>query len=223
MQRRGVTSYQNLLLLQNLYRLKAVGYDYIDPVTVNLRDDQMLPSEIGALQRMITTCHLCDLSKSRTQAMAGTGNPDAELMIIDAYVSMAEDESCRYFAGRSGLSLQKMVEKVLQLPAEAVYYTHAVKCKPSGSKTPSTSEWNSCKPYLFKQIELVDPKIVVALGDDAYRLLTGDTTPFEQLRGQKIAFGERTLVPIYHPHYLLRNPSLKRVTLHDLNTIKSCL
>ena len=218
-----MTSYQNLLLLQNLYRLKAVGYDYIDPVTVNIRNDQMLPAEIPALERMITTCHLCDLSKSRSQAMAGTGNPNADVMVIDAYVSMAEDESGQYFAGRSGLSLRKMIENVLGLPAESVYLTHAVKCKPSGSKTPSASEWHSCRPYLFRQIELVDPKIIIALGSDACRLLTEDDAPFEQLRGQKIAFGTRTLVPIYHPQYLLRNPSLKQVTLNDLNTIKSCL
>jgi DNA polymerase len=218
-----VTSYQNLLLLQNLYRLKAVGFDYIDPVTANLRNDQMLPSDMESLGHMIGSCHLCDLSKSRSQAMAGTGNPDADVMIIDAYVSMAEDESGQYYAGRSGLSLKKMVENVLQLPCDSVFLTHAVKCKPSGSKVPSTSEWNSCKPYLFRQIELVNPSIIIALGGDAYRLLTEDSSAFDQVRGQKIAFGNRTLVPIYHPQYLLRNPSLKQVTLHDLNTIKSCL
>ena len=218
-----MTSYQNLLLLQNLYRLKAVGFEHIDPLTVNLRNDQMLPSDMETLKQMIGTCHLCDLSKSRSQAMPGIGSPDAEVMIVDAYVSMAEDESGHYFAGRSGLSLKKMIENVLKLPAERIFLTHAVKCKPSGSKLPSASEWNSCKPYLFRQIELVDPKIVVALGSDAYRLLTEDTTAFDQVRGQKITFGNRTLIPIYHPQYLLRNPSLKQVTLHDLNTIKSCL
>ena len=218
-----MTSYQNLMLLQNLYRLKAMGFGYIDPVTINVRNDQSLPSEIQALHGMISGCHLCDLSKSRTRVMSGWGIPDARLMIVDDYVSLAEDESGVYFAGRSGASLRKMVENVLELPAESVYMTHAVKCKPSGSKTPSPSEWNSCKPYLFKQIEIVAPKVIVALGPDAYTLLTGDESPFEQVRGRKVAFGERTVVPIYHPQYLLRNPSLKQVTLHDLYTIKSCL
>lgn len=216
-------SFQNLMLLQNLYRLKASGAKYIDPITINVRNDQSLPGDLGALHQMIASCHLCDLSKSRTRAMTGWGAPKADLMIVDDYVSMAEDESGSHFAGRSGSSLKKMIENVLMIPHQSAYLTHAVKCKPSGTKTPSPSEWSSCKPYLFKQIELVAPKVIVALGPDAYSLLTGDETPFEQVRGQKIAFGNHTVVPIYHPQYLLRNPSLKQVTLHDLHTIKSCL
>ncbi len=216
-------SYQNLLLLQNLYRLKAIGFDHIDPVTVNIRNDQTLPQQIVPLQQMVSGCHLCDLSKSRTQAMPGFGNPQADVMILDAYVSMAEDESGLYFAGRSGASLRKMIENVLEIPHTSVYLTHAVKCKPSGTKIPSPSEWNSCKPYLFKEIELIKPRIIIALGPDAYQMLTGDESPFEQVRGQKIPFGNMTVIPIFHPHYLLVNPSKKQVTLHDLQTIKSCL
>ena len=210
-------------MLQNLYRLKAVGFDYIDPLSVNVRDDHTLPSNLPQLRRMVSGCHLCDLSKSRTRVMEGFGNLEAEVMVVDAYVSMAEDESGLYFAGRSGASLKKMIENVLQIPHQNVYMTHAVKCKPSGTKTPSASEWSSCRPYLFKEIELVRPRIIVALGADAYTLLSEDETPFEQVRGQKIAFGNATLIPIYHPQYLLRNPSLKQVTFHDLQTIKSCL
>jgi DNA polymerase len=218
-----VTSFQNLVLLQNLYRLKAVGFDYIDPVTVNVRDDLSLPADLQQMQRMVSTCHLCDLSKSRTRAMEGFGNPNAEVMVVDAYVSMAEDESGLYFAGRSGASLKKMIENVLQIPHQSVYMTHAVKCKPAGSNTPSPSEWSSCSPYLFKEIDLVAPRVIIALGADAYRLLCNDESPFEQVRGQKVVFGNATLIPIYHPQYLLRNPSLKQVTFHDLQTIKGCL
>jgi DNA polymerase len=218
-----VKSFQNLMLLQNLYRLKAIGFNYIDPVTINVKNDQSLPIQLAPLHQMIATCHLCDLSKSRSRAMPGSGNPDAEVLIVDAYVSMAEDESGTYFAGRSGATLKKMIENVLQIPYESVYITHAVKCKPSGTKTPSPSEWNSCKPYLFKQIELVRPKVIIALGADAYSLLTDDDASFEQVRGQKIAFGSHTLIPIHHPQFLLRNPSQKQVTFHDLQTIKSCL
>jgi len=221
--RGGVNSYQNLMMLQNLYRLKASGAAYIDPLTINIRNDQSLPSAMEPLCRLIASCHLCDLSKSRSRAIAGFGNPDADVMIVDAYVSLAEDESGTPYAGRSGATLKKMVENVLLLPHDAVYLTHAVKCKPAGTKIPSDSEWNSCKPYLYRQIELVRPRIIVPLGPDAYRLISGDETPFEQVRGQKIAFGEYTLIPIYHPQYLLRNPSLKPVAFRDLQTIKSAL
>ncbi len=85
------------------------------------------------------------------------------------------------------------------------------------------SEFESCKAYLFKQIDLIQPKIIIALGEKAYRLITGDTTPFEQVRGEHVNFSTFSLIPIYHPTYLLRNPSLKRETLYDLNKIKSIL
>lgn len=211
------------MVLQNLYRLQAIGYDYIDPIVINHKNAGDLPSDLNAMAHLISQCHLCDLSKSRTQSMSGIGNPQAKLMIVDAYVSIAEDESNQYFSGRSGLTLQKMVENVLQIPLEDVFYTHGVKCKPLGAKQPSNSEIQSCKPYLFKQIEIIKPHIIIALGEDAYRLLTADTTSFDKIRGQKIQFGDQQVVPIYHPAYLLRNPSQKKITQYDLEMIKGLL
>jgi len=211
-------------MLQNLYRLKAVGFNYSDPfVTNKAAASQQLPDDLAQLHAMIGECHLCDLSKSRSQSMGGSGNPDADLMIIDAYVSVSEDSNNSYYVGRSGESLVKMIENVIGLRKEDVYITHAVKCKPLGTNTPSDSEFASCKSYLYKQIELIRPKVIMTLGPDAYRLLSNDDTVFEQVRGHKINFGEYTVVPIFHPQFLLRNPSLKSETLSDLKTIKSCL
>jgi len=211
-------------MLQNLYRLKALGFSYSDPFVTNISTaSQQLPDDLTQLQSIIGGCHLCDLSKSRRQSMGGTGNPNADLLIIDAYVSVSEDATNSYYAGRSGESLIKMIENVIGIKKEDVYITHAVKCKPLGTNIPSQSEFASCKPYLYKQIEAIRPKVVMALGPDAYRLLSGDDTPFEQVRGHKINFGDYTIVPIYHPQFLLRNPSLKSETLRDLKIIKSCL
>jgi len=211
-------------MLQNLYRLKALGFSYSDPFMTNRATaSQQLPVDLAQLHSIISECHLCDLSKSRKQSMGGMGNPVADLMIIDAYVSVNEDASNDYYAGRSGESLVRMIENVLGLKKEDVYITHAVKCKPLGTNTPSSSEFSSCKPYLYRQIESIRPKVIMALGPEAYRLLSGDDTVFEQVRGQKINFGDHTVVPIYHPQFLLRNPSLKSETLSDLKTIKSCL
>ena len=217
-------SYQNLVMLQNLYRLKALGYSYSDPFVTNRSTvAQELPDDLLQLQEIISQCHLCDLSKSRQQSMSGLGNLNADLMIIDAYVSVSEDASNSYYAGKSGESLVKMIENVLGRKKEDVYITHAVKCKPLGSNTPSKSEFNSCKPYLYKQIEMIRPKVIMTLGEEAYHLISGDDTPFEQVRGQKINFGDYVIVPICHPQFLLRNPSMKAKTLSDLKTIKSCL
>ncbi len=211
-------------MLQNLYRLKALGFSYSDPFVTNRASSvQELPDDLSALQAMVSQCHLCDLSKSRQQSMGGFGNPNADLMILDAYVSISDDATNSYYAGRSGESLVKMIENVLGRKKEEVYITHAVKCKPLGTNTPSLSEFNSCKPYLYKQIELIRPRVIMTLGQEAYRLLSGDDTPFEQVRGQKINFGDAVIIPIHHPQFLLRNPSMKGETLTDLKTIKSCL
>ncbi|WP_373035509.1 uracil-DNA glycosylase [Sulfurimonas sp.] len=216
-------SFQNLVLLQNLYRLKSIGFDYIDPFYVNEKNTHEAPKTLNELAQNISTCHLCDLSKSRQQSMSGYGNTNAQLMIVDFSVSMNEDSSNSYYVGRSGESLTNMIEKVIGLKTEDVYFTHAVKCKPLNSNIPSASEWDSCKSYLFSQIEFVKPKVIVTLGEEAYFKLTNEDRDFQSVRGHVIDFKKYKLIPIYHPQFLLRNPELKKIALNDLKTIKSCL
>lgn len=217
-------SYQNLALLENLYRLKSLGYKYVDPISPNVPSvATILPSSLSQLNQTIAQCHLCDLSKSRRQSMSGYGNPNASVMFVDAFVSAADDESNTYYAGRSGAMLRDMIEKVLELSIDEVYMTHAVKCKPFGFQTPSSSECNSCYPYLSRQIEMIAPKIIVALGDDAYSILGNGAEDFDILRGQLIPYGNAFLIPVYHPTFLLRNPSYKKEAMRDLQTIKGAL
>ena len=216
-------SYQNVVMLQNLYRLKALGFEYTELASVNEKTLDSLANDLDSLDLSIKSCHLCDLSKSRKQSMPGYGNQNANLMIIDFVVSNSEDESSSYYAGRAGNSLRKMVENVLELSIEDVYYTHALKCKPLGSNKPSESEYNSCKPYLLKQIELIKPKVIMILGEDAYNLFSQTKDEFHQVRGHIIDLKEYMVVPIYHPQFLLRNPSLKIETFNDLKIIKSLL
>lgn len=219
-------SYQNLVLLKSLYRYKSLGFSYADPISVNNDEvsfNQTLPSDLNSLHKQMSQCHLCDLSKSRQRVLCGFGNGNADIMLIDGSPSMIEDESGDSFSGRSGLSLQKMIENVLGLSIHDIYLTHALKCRPSHHHKILDSELSSCKPYLFKQIELVNPKIIVTLGELAYTSLMKDDDTFENVRGQKIPFEKRTLVPIYHPAHLLRNPSLKKCTMHDLQVIKGLL
>lgn len=217
-------SYQNLALLENLYRLKSLGYKYIDPISPNIPGVvTSLPSSLTQLNQTISQCHLCDLSKSRHQSMSGYGNHNANIMFVDAFVSAAQDEGNDYYAGRSGAMLRDMIEKVIGLSIDDVYMTHAVKCKPFGFQTPSASECNSCYPYLSKQIEMISPSVIVALGNDAYRILANNAEDFDLLRGQLIPYGNALLIPVYHPTFLLRNPSYKKEAMHDLQTIKGAL
>ena len=216
-------SYQNLILLQNLYRLKELGFAYIDSFSINEKNSYEVPISLKELENNLIQCHLCDLSKSRTQTLSGYGNINADIMVIDYTVSQIQDSSNSYYNGRSGEILKNMIENVLKISVEDVYYTHAVKCKPLNSNLPSPSEWNSCKGNLFSQIDFVKPKIIVTLGDEAYKKVTNDEENFENIRGHVINFNKYKLVPIYHPSHLLRNPELKKVTLNDLKTIKSCI
>ena len=214
-------SYQNLVLLENLYRLRALGCSYVDPITPNRQTTaDTLPDSLSHLHDTIRQCYLCDLSKSRRQSMQGYGNPRAEVMFVDAYVSAAEDETNSYYAGRSGAMLRDMIEKVLMLRTDDVYITHAVKCKPFGFQNPSESECGSCAPYLAKQIELIRPRIIVTLGPDACRLVLHDDGDFERMRGQVIKVAGSVVIPMYHPLHLVRNPSLKKEAMRDLQTIK---
>ena len=216
-------SYQNLVLLQNLYRLKAIGFEYIDHFNINEKSSYETANSLDELAVNISSCHLCDLSKSRSQSMSGFGNKNADVMIVDFSVSQTQDSSNSYYEGRSGETLKNMVERVLLLNIDDVYITHCVKCKPLNANIPSPSEYDSCKSYLYSQIEFIKPKVIIALGENAYAHLSGNDDNFENVRGHLIDFKGSKLIPIYHPQFLLRNPESKKITLNDLNTIKSCL
>ncbi len=216
-------SYQNLVLLQNLYRQKALGFNYSDPFSINEASENKTATTLEELTQNISSCHLCDLSQSRTQSMSGYGNTNADLMFIDFSVSTSENSQNSYYVGRSGESLKNMIQNVLKLDINDVYFTHAVKCKTLNSNIPSTSESNSCKSYLFSQIEFIKPKVIVTLGCDAYYKFTNESENFENVRGHVIDFKKYRLIPIYHPEFLLKNLELKKTTFNDLKTIKSCL
>ena len=218
-----MNSYQNLVLLQNLHRLKALGFEYSDTFSLNEESSFELPRSMSMLEHSLKSCHLCDLSKSRTQTMSGFGDKTAKIMFIDNRVSSEQDKQNSYYVGRSGEMLQKMIENVLQLSIDDVYYTHALKCKPLDSNKPSPSEWNSCRGYLHAQIEFTKPKVIVTLGEEAYKNLTSDEENFDTIRGHVITFKNYKVVPIYHPSFLLRNPDLKKVVFNDLKTIKGCI
>jgi DNA polymerase len=220
-----MNSYQNLALLENLYRLKALGFNYVDPINPNKDQTQTssLPNSYETLINTIKACHLCDLSKSRTQSMSGFGSIHPKILFLDAFVSSVEDESNTYYVGRSGSMLRDMIEKVLNLSLDNVYTTHAVKCKPFGFQLPSSSECSSCSPYLHKQLEILSPKVIVTLGEDAYRLLTQDESDYDRVRGHIIPFENSSIIPIHHPTFLVRNPSFKKEAMRDLQTIKEAL
>jgi DNA polymerase len=134
-----------------------------------------------------------------------------------------EDASGKPFVGRSGELLTKMIENVLLISRNDVYITNIVKCRPSNNDIPTPSQAHTCQPYLMKQIELIRPKLIVTLGATAYHYLTGDDTDISKIRGTIHKQNGYTIIPTYHPSYLLRNPSAKKDVFDDLLKVKNLL
>ena len=215
---------KNALLLKQLYLMKQLGYSYTS-VSAFKEDesDLTLPDTLEKLKAQAERCHLCNLSKSRKKVVFGEGNPDASLMIVGEAPGATEDSSGKPFDGRSGEVLTKMIEKVLMLPRSEVYISNIVKCRPRENATPTPTEAHTCQLYLLKQIALVKPKFILALGSTAYHYLTEDDSPISKIHGTLHKQNGYTLIPTFHPSYLLRNPSAKKETMEDLKLLRSLL
>ncbi len=215
---------KNALLLKQLYQLKQLGFQYTS-VSVYKEDESnlLLPNTLEKLEKQANGCHLCELSKSRTNVVFGEGNKNATLMFVGEGPGATEDSMGKPFVGRSGELLSKIIENVLYLKREDVYIANIVKCRPPNNRTPTPTEAHTCQPYLLKQIELIKPKIIVALGATAYHYLSGDETKITKIRGVLHKREDYTLMATYHPSYLLRNPSAKKDVFEDMLKIKSLL
>jgi len=215
----------NALLLKRLYQLKNLGYRYTSEKPFSKDDKTLLelPNTLSQLKQQAQNCHLCSLSKSRTQVLFGEGNKEANIMFIGDIPLEIEDNEGKIFLGRGGEMLTSMIEKVLKIPRSEVYLTNLLKCRPLSNKEVHESEYHTCKAYLFKEIALVNPKIIVTLGEKAYHYLTNDSTALKEIRGEVIEREEHLIVPTYHPSFLLKNPSLKREVFEDLKRVKELL
>jgi len=215
---------KNALLLKQLYLLKQLGYKYTDLTPFKEDEPNLsLPNTLDKLKKQAMECHLCQLSKSRTHVVFGEGNTEAELMFVGEAPGATEDSAGKPFIGRSGELLTKMIENVLQIARSEVYITNIVKCRPRNNAEPAPTEAHTCQPYLLKQIELIKPRIIVALGATAYHYLSGDDSNISKVRGTVFQKKGYTLVPTYHPSYLLRNPSAKKEVFEDMKMIRKLL
>jgi len=215
---------KNALLLKQLYRLKQLGYSYTSVVPFKEDEPNLtLPNTLDKLQKQALECHLCELSKSRTNVVFGEGNTNADIMFVGEAPGSNEDASGKPFVGRSGELLTKMIENVLLMKRDDVYITNIVKCRPIDNAEPTPTQAHTCQPYLLKQIELIKPKLIIALGATAYHYLSGDETNISKVRGTVHQQNGYTLIPTYHPSYLLRNPSAKKEVFEDLKMIKELI
>ncbi|CAA6803144.1 MAG: Uracil-DNA glycosylase, family 4 [uncultured Campylobacterales bacterium] len=215
---------QNLQLLKELYIYKSMGFSYVDKlqsVQNNTKNRSIVTWD--DLEKTVKNCFLCELSKSRKNTVFGNGNKNAKVMFIGEAPGMVEDESGDVFVGRSGELLTKMIENVLNIPRDEVYITNMLKCKPPSNASATKNQINSCSDYLTSQINLVSPKLIVALGQSVYQYLSNDDSSLSEARMSISKYKEISVITTYHPSYLLRNPSIKKQAHQDLLKIKSFL
>ncbi|MTJ09524.1 uracil-DNA glycosylase family protein [Anabaena sp. UHCC 0204] len=164
-------------------------------------------ANIEDLGKHCNICQRCALAQNRTHAVVGRGNLQAEIMIIGEAPGKNEDETGLPFVGRSGQLLENILASVKLSTEKDIYIANICKCRPPENRVPSTEEAAACKPYLFEQIRLVDPKIILLTGATSVKGVIGDKRPITKIRGQWIEWEGRLCMPIFHPSYLLRNPS----------------
>lgn len=193
-----------------------VPRDQADPkpevVSASVESESM---DWSALREAVAGCTRCPLHESRTQTVFGVGNPDASWMIVGEAPGAEEDRRGEPFVGRAGKLLDEMLRAVGH-DRDSVFIANILKCRPPSNRDPNAEESAECRGYLEQQIELVQPKIILAVGRIAAQLLLATDSPVGRLRGSRHQLGGTPLVVTYHPAYLLRSPSQKRKAWDDL-------
>jgi len=168
-------------------------------------------------------CRRCKLQTlGRKQIVFGVGNPGADLMFVGEAPGADEDQQGVPFVGRAGQLLTKIIEAI-GLTRDDVYIANVIKCRPPQNRNPEQDEVDTCEPFLFRQIDTIKPKVIVALGTFAARTLLRTLDPISRLRGRVYDYRGAKLIPTFHPAYLLRNPSSKREVWEDMKVARGLL
>jgi uracil-DNA glycosylase family 4 len=187
-----------------------------DPETLNRR------AALAAYATETAGCTNCRLAQGRTQVVFGVGDPDSDLMFIGEAPGFHEDQQGYPFVGQAGKLLDKLLQGI-GLTREAVYIANVIKCRPPGNRDPQPDEIETCEAHLFRQIELIEPKLIATLGNFATKLLSGKPHGITRVHGrpQETTLGGRsvTLYPLYHPAAALYTPAMLRTLEDDFRRI----
>lgn len=199
--------------------LRDLGFTHLDvrspPAVVA---DAADPSEWDALEQQARICTACRLAETRTQVVFGTGNRNADLMFIGEGPGRDEDLAGEPFVGRAGQLLTDII-KAMKLTREDVYIANVVKCRPPENRNPEPDEMDACRPWLRRQIELIQPRVIVTLGRFALQSTMEQSLAISSARGRWLTLGGVKVMPTYHPAYLLRNPSAKKDVWSDMKRV----
>jgi len=183
--------------------------------------DAAAAASIDELIAALGDCQRCELSGGRTHIVFGVGNPQADLMFVGEGPGRDEDLQAEPFVGRAGQLLTDIITKGMKLRREDVYIANVIKCRPPRNRNPEPDEIQSCMPFLQRQIDLIAPRVIVALGKFAAQTLLDNTTPITRMRGQWHELRGVKVMPTLHPAYLLRNPADKRLVWEDIKQVMS--
>ena len=154
--------------------------------------------------------------------MFGVGDSNADLMFVGEAPGFHEDQQGHPFVGQAGKLLDKLLA-VIGLSRDSVYIANVIKCRPPGNRNPEPDEVAACEPFLFRQIATIQPRVIVALGKFAAQCLLRTTDPITRMRGREFEYRGATLIPTFHPAYLLRNPGDKRLVWEDIKKVLEAL
>jgi DNA polymerase len=185
-------------------------------------DEAARVAALGAMAEVVAACRRCRLCEGRQKTVFGSGDPNADLMFIGEGPGAEEDRQGLPFVGRAGELLTRIIEAI-GMTREQVYIANIVKCRPPGNRDPQPDEVAACRPYLERQVALVRPRLLVALGRIAAQTLLGNDLPIGRMRGQWFEVLGVPLMVTYHPAALLRNPALKRPTWEDMQQVRDHL
>ena len=181
---------------------------------------------LDALRTEASSCIRCALSQTRTQVVFGNGHPDADLMFVGEAPGFHEDQQGIPFVGQAGKLLDKLLAGIGLTRAD-VYVANTLKCRPPGNRDPLPDEKQKCEPWLFKQIELIRPKVIATLGNHATKQLTGKETGITRIHGepQQAVYGPVTVTifPLYHPAAALYTPAMLKVLEEDFAKLPALL
>lgn len=184
--------------------------------TVAVRREHIMRMEWEELTRDMCQCQQCELSHSRTQVVPGVGDKQADWLVIGEAPGADEDAKGEPFVGQAGKLLDNMLAAIGLERGKGVYIANVLKCRPPNNRNPQEDEIGSCEPYLARQIQLIRPRIILAVGKFAAQWLLDSDKPVGALRGKIHFFNEIPVVVTYHPAYLLRSPAEKARAWEDL-------
>jgi len=209
-------------LRNELILLRDLGFTHLDirqpaaPPTII--EDSEGKSLLDELRAIAVVCEKCRLAKSRTQVVYGVGNPNADLMFIGEAPGRDEDLKGEPFVGRAGQLLTDII-KAMKLTRDDVYIANVIKCRPPENRNPEPDELDACRPYIQRQVEIIQPKVIVTLGRFALQSLTGKAYGISSARGNWLEYNGVKVMPTYHPAYLLRTPSAKKEVWADMKKV----